>query len=107
MRGGWRRTELKLCATLLAFLFSAGCRQDMQDQPKIEPLEANAFFDNGAGSRPFVEDTVARGQLHDDALLYTGKVNGQLADVFPACAAAKQIASQRPRNSANFSSRAM
>jgi len=75
------RGALTLAALMLTL--SAGCRQDMQDQPKIEPLEANAFFDNGAGSRPIVEDTVARGQLHDDALLYTGKVNGQLADLFP------------------------
>lgn len=84
--GAWpaeaRRAKAAALA-LLALVFAAGCRQDMQDQPKIEPLEANAFFANGAGSRPIVEDTVARGQLRDDALLYTGKVEGQPADLFP------------------------
>jgi len=83
----WRRHmpwgAARAALVILALGSLVACRQDMQDQPKIEPLEANAFFDNGAGSRPIVEDTVARGQLHDDALLYTGKVNGQLADVFP------------------------
>ncbi len=55
----------------------------MQDQPKLEPLEASAFFGDGQASRPLVEDTVARGQLRADALLYTGKANGQPADTFP------------------------
>jgi Cytochrome C oxidase, cbb3-type, subunit III len=64
-------------------LLSAGCRQDMHDQPKYEPLEAGAFFRDGQASRPLVEGTVARGQLRDDEHLYTGKVNGQPATTFP------------------------
>jgi mono/diheme cytochrome c family protein len=45
----------------------------MTDQPRYEPLEANAFFSNGMASRPLVPDTVARGQLNDNPEFYTGK----------------------------------
>ncbi len=44
----------------------AGCRLDMQ-----------------RSERPVVPGTVARGHLHLDELLYTGKENGVLADKFP------------------------
>jgi mono/diheme cytochrome c family protein len=54
-------------------LLLVGCRQDMHDQPKLEPLEASTLFGNGSGSRPTVEGTVARGQLREDQLLYTGR----------------------------------
>jgi len=61
-----------------------GCRQDMHDQPKIEPLEANAFWADGMGSRPIPAGTVARGELHEDPLLWTGKDEaGQLVDALP------------------------
>ncbi len=55
----------------------------MHNQPKIIPLRENAFFADRSGARPLVEDTVARGQLNDDALFYTGKENGQLSTEFP------------------------
>ncbi len=60
-----------------------GCRQDMHDQAKYKPFKASKFFEDGRGSRPLLADTVARGQLNDDELLYTGKVNGALASEFP------------------------
>ncbi len=60
------------CLFTFAFL-SAGCRQDMHDQPKYEPLDKSAFFADGRTSRPLPEGTVARNQLRDDAHLYTGK----------------------------------
>jgi hypothetical protein len=61
----------------------AGCRQDMHDQPRYEPLEPSAFFADGRSSRPLVEGTVARGSLRLDELLYTGKVNGELSETLP------------------------
>ena len=61
----------------------AGCRQDMHDQPRFEPLEANAFFSDGRASRPLIEGTVARGHLKLDKHLYTGKVDGELVATFP------------------------
>ena len=45
----------------------------MHDQPKYEPLEESTSSPTAA-ARPLVAGTVARGQLRDDALLYTGKV---------------------------------
>jgi mono/diheme cytochrome c family protein len=67
----------------LAALAFFGCRQDMHDQPKYVPLRESTFFTDLRSARPLVEGTVARGHLHDDELLYVGKVNGQDATVFP------------------------
>ena len=61
----------------------AGCRQDMHDQPKYVPLRQSTFFNDARSARPVIEGTVARGQLHDDELLYTGKVKGEDATLFP------------------------
>ena len=60
-----------------------GCRQDMHDSPSYDPLQGTNFFANGAASRPLVPNTVARGQLRADEHLYTGKINGQVANEFP------------------------
>lgn len=61
----------------------AGCRQDMHDQPKYVPLRESAFFGDSRSARPLVQGVVARGQLREDALLYTGKVNGADTTEFP------------------------
>jgi mono/diheme cytochrome c family protein len=66
-----------------AFLFGSGCRQDMHDQPKYTPLRGSTFFTDARSARSPVEGTVARGLLRDDELLYTGKLNGVDAAVFP------------------------
>ena len=55
----------------------------MHDQPKFIPLRQSTFFADERSARPLVTGTVARGQLREDALLYTGKVNGADATVFP------------------------
>jgi mono/diheme cytochrome c family protein len=74
-----------------------GCRQDMHDQPKYEPLEESSFFADGQASRQPVPGTVARGQLYDDALLYTGKEGGNEARVFPFRVDAAVMARGRER----------
>ena len=66
----------------ITLLFPA-CRRDMHDQPKYIPLRESTFFTDQRSARPFVPGTVARGQLREDALLYTGKINGADATVFP------------------------
>ncbi len=71
-------------AALLLALALAGCRQDMHDQPKYQPLEASAFFADGRASRPRVSGTVARGHLDADTLLVTGRNGNAPSDVFPA-----------------------
>lgn len=65
-----------------------GCRNDMHDQPRYEPLQESRFFADGRSARPYVAGTVARGRLNDDAILNTGKqpaakpVNGVLSSQF-------------------------
>ena len=63
------------CLLLSAFciLSFVGCRQDMQDQPRMKPYRSTAFFTNGLSSRPPVTGTVARGFLRADKEFFTGK----------------------------------
>ncbi len=72
-----------LVAAGVSALSAAGCRQDMHDQPKYIPLRESTFFGDDRSARPLVPGTVARGQLRDDSLLYTGKVGDKDAEVFP------------------------
>ena len=67
----------------LVVLTGSACRQDMHDQPKYIPLREATFFGDARSARALVAGTVARGQLHEDALLHTGKVNGTDTTVFP------------------------
>src|SRR5687768_4769422 len=70
-------------ATLLLCILAAGCRQDMHDNSRLEPLEASTFFADGRASRPLLPGTVARGHLDEDDLLHRGKApdaTGALAD---------------------------
>ena len=69
----------------------------MHDQPKYIPLRESTFFADSRSARPVVEGTVARGQLREDELTYTGKVNGQDATVFPAPVTAQTMARGRER----------
>ena len=55
-------------------LLAAGCTQQMANQPKYIPLRPTSFFDDGKSARPLEPGTVARGQLLDDMLLYTGRL---------------------------------
>jgi mono/diheme cytochrome c family protein len=75
-------TEIK-AVVVLAVLGLTGCRQDMHDQPKYIPLRESTFFADNRSARLPVPGTVARGQLNEDALLYTGKIDGADAMVFP------------------------
>jgi hypothetical protein len=72
-----------LLASFLLFGVAAGCRQQMADQPRYDPLEPSDFFADGQSARPLVENTVARGQLRDDEHFYTGGSGGALAKTFP------------------------
>lgn len=83
MRHCSRLTRLGVAA-VLALALAPGCRQDMHDQPKYQPLEASAFFADGRASRPRVPGTIARGRLDDDVLYVTGKTDTGLSEMFPA-----------------------
>ena len=66
-----------LTASSFAALFLiAGCRQDMQNQPKLIPQRGSEMFADHRGARPQVVNTVARGQLREDSYFYTGVVQG-------------------------------
>lgn len=60
----------------LVCTLAAGCRRDMQDQPRYEIYESSDFFADGQASRPIPEGTVPRGYLREDAHLYTGRLPG-------------------------------
>ena len=74
---------LRVLGAVAVSLALAGCRQDMHDAPRYEPLEASTFFANGQASRMLVANTVPRGLLRADTHLNEGRVDGQLATTFP------------------------
>jgi mono/diheme cytochrome c family protein len=69
----------------------------MHDQPKYIPLRESTFFSDARSARPVIPGTVARGQLRDDTLLYTGKVDNADATVFPFAIDDKLMARGRGR----------
>jgi mono/diheme cytochrome c family protein len=76
---------------------SSGCRQDMHDQPKYIPLRQSSFFGDDRSARPLVPGTVARGTLHADSLLQTGKADGKDSTVFPFAVDARVMERGRER----------
>ncbi|MCC7008126.1 MAG: cytochrome c [Acidobacteria bacterium] len=90
-QGRIRRHHRRTVGAGCLLLILAGCRQDMHDAPRYDPLEASAVLPQGASAQPLVDGTVARGELRADDLLETGRVNGQLATVFPFAIAASDL----------------
>jgi mono/diheme cytochrome c family protein len=70
-------------SAMAATLVLAGCRQDMQDQPKFFPQRGTDFYADGRSVRPQVENTVARNQLRENGYFYTGLINGKEGDGMP------------------------
>jgi mono/diheme cytochrome c family protein len=72
------------CGLVMIALVATGCRQDMHDAPRYDPLEASDFFADGSAARPLMAGTVARGHLNEDAFLHTGKdAAGLPVNAFP------------------------
>ena len=82
---GWRigRLAARTALLLAVVAIGAGCRQDMHDAPRYDPLEKSTFFTDGQSARPLVANTVARGLLREDRHFYEGVVDGKPADTFP------------------------
>ncbi len=61
-----------LALVLLVACGIAGCdntlRQDMANQPRVNPLAPSEFFADGRSERPVLENTVARGSVENDTL---------------------------------------
>jgi mono/diheme cytochrome c family protein len=89
---GTRRAESRDCqlpaagcllVTACCLLVLLGCRQQMADQPRYQPLAKSTFFDDGRSARDLVPGTVAQGYLRAEEPFYTGKSEGQLATALP------------------------
>jgi mono/diheme cytochrome c family protein len=89
--------RLRAAAVLAMSVALGACRQDMHDAPRYEALEASPFFGNGSSARNLVANTVPRGYLREDELLYTGKVSGQFVNTFPMAVTADVMARGQER----------
>jgi len=68
-----RTRTLSLSLSLAAALaVTAGCRQNMHDQNKVEPYEASDFYADGLSARPIPAGTVARNADGAKIAPYTG-----------------------------------
>ena len=75
---------IRLATFLVAAVLLSGCDlQDMYRQPKTEPYMSSSVFADGTSARPLEADTVARGHLRTNEVLYTGKLNGKEVDTLP------------------------
>ncbi len=74
---------LTLGALTAVTLLSAGCRQDMHNQPKFYPQRGTTLYADARSTRPQVENTVARNQLHANTYFYTGMVGDKEGDGMP------------------------
>jgi len=68
------------CLALAAM--STGCRRDMFDQPKSNPLRESDLFSDHAASRPIPPHTITRDASVDDSF-YTGLNGTNPASAFP------------------------
>lgn len=84
---GRRRVRWAIAA--LGAIALAGCRSEMYDQARYEPLEASAFFKDGTSARPLVEGTVpqidgpGRMNMQESSLVMSGLRDGHLATTPP------------------------
>lgn len=99
-RPEWTSARTALIATaVVSLLLAAGCRRDMQDQPKMKPLRGSSFFADGLSARQPVEGTVPRGFLRTDTEFFTGKKRGSGAK---ATVAATPTAGAQNANAASY-----
>jgi len=76
-------TAVSFAALLLLLALTSACRLDMHVQPRQNPLSYSDFYSDHRSARPPVEGTVARGELHEDAYFYTGKIGDSPGNVMP------------------------
>lgn len=86
-----------LVAGLALAAASAGCRQDMHDTPRYEPLQESEFFADRRASRPVPDGTVARGLLRANDVFYTGMAEGATVERIPMAISADIVARGRDR----------
>jgi hypothetical protein len=81
----------------VVLLAAAGCRQDMHDQPKYRPFRESTLFEDGRSARPLVAGTVARGQLREDDVYFTGKRGRDFVSELPVKLTPELLARGRER----------
>lgn len=69
----------------------AGCHTDMWVQPKATVQGQSNFFPDKMDSRPKIEGTLARGQVKDDPVYFSGRENGKLVTEIPATRAMSEL----------------
>ncbi|MBV8126548.1 MAG: cytochrome c [Planctomycetaceae bacterium] len=74
----------------VALLVLTGCRSEMYEQPRYEPLEPSSLFEDGSSARPLVAGTVPRDDPRGappagvpDEVFYTGWSQGKLVESVP------------------------
>jgi hypothetical protein len=80
-----------LPALLALVAITAGCRIDMHIQPYYRTMAKSDFFGDERSARLPVEGTVARGDLHEDAYFYTGKIGSNPGGFMPTRALQYQL----------------
>jgi mono/diheme cytochrome c family protein len=77
-------------ALALTLVLLAGCRSEMYEQPRYEPYEPSAFFEDGTSARPLVAGTVPRDDPRGGPpagasadVFYSGWEKGRLAETVP------------------------
>lgn len=100
-----RSSRTAFCLLLAAFcLVGAGCRRDMQDQPKMKPFRSSNFFGDGLSARQPVPGTVPRGFLRTDREFFLGKKSLQspVAGAQPATQPAATAPSAAVANAVSY-----
>lgn len=79
---GRRKRWLTLGMTALLMVLLSSCGRNMFDQPRADPFQASPFFEDGAGMRTLVPNTVSRefGAL-DQAYLTGINAGGMLTEL--------------------------
>lgn len=91
--------RLRVCFLVFGLFFAAGCREDMQNQPKMKPYRSTKFFPDGLSGRQPIPGTVARGFLRDDTEFFTGKRAGTSANTGTQPTAGQQAQAPGQANS--------
>jgi len=82
---------------MTAITLTSACRIDMHVQPRQNPLSRSDFYVDQRSARQPVDGTIARGQLHEDAYFYTGKIGNNPGDVMPFPVTKEVLARGRER----------
>jgi len=90
-----RRPAALTGACVAAIAFLAACRPNMLEQPRIDPFEPSAVFEDGSSARLPVADTVARGALTPDVVPPGDQ--GASRDAFPVAITLERLERGRER----------